>query len=129
MKPAVSEWVEKAEADFVSAQREARARKSPNYDLACFLCQQSLEKYLKAIHQQEGIVFPKTHNLVCLLDQVIGKYPQLEIWRPQLERMSSYAVIFRYPGESSNKEHALEALKWCKDIRKVFRDVLGITNA
>jgi hypothetical protein len=34
MNPLVAEWVEKAEGDYVSALREVRARKSPNYDSA-----------------------------------------------------------------------------------------------
>jgi hypothetical protein len=34
MKPLTREWVKKAEGDFATAQRELRARKSPNYDSA-----------------------------------------------------------------------------------------------
>ena len=52
MKPAVAEWVSKAEGDFVTAGRELRARKSPNYDAVCFHTQQCAEKYLKAILQE-----------------------------------------------------------------------------
>jgi hypothetical protein len=32
MKPAAREWIAKAEADFLSAQREYRARNRPNFD-------------------------------------------------------------------------------------------------
>jgi len=32
MNSIVSEWVEKAEGDFQTAEREMRARKAPNYD-------------------------------------------------------------------------------------------------
>ena len=35
MNGPVHEWIEKAEGDFQSAQRELRARKAPNYDAAC----------------------------------------------------------------------------------------------
>src|SRR5205807_1800981 len=48
MNPITREWVDKAEGDFASAQRELRARKSPNFDAACFHCHQCIEKYLKA---------------------------------------------------------------------------------
>lgn len=48
MNSLTAEWIEKAEADFHSAQREYRARKHPNYDAACFHAQQSIEKYMKA---------------------------------------------------------------------------------
>jgi len=33
------EWIDKAAGDFETASREARARKSPNYDAVCFHCQ------------------------------------------------------------------------------------------
>ena len=32
MQRATSEWVDKAEADFITAGREFRARKRPNYE-------------------------------------------------------------------------------------------------
>ncbi len=33
------EWMEKAEGDWVSLNREIVAQNKPNYDLVCFLCQ------------------------------------------------------------------------------------------
>ena len=128
MKPAVKQWVEKAEADFGSAAKEMRSRKSLNYDLVCSLSQQCIEKYLKAMHQQQGLIFGKTHNLPYLLNFLTDNYPQLEMWRPQMERLSIYAVIFRYPGESADKETARQTLNWCKSIRKVVRDALGMVE-
>ncbi len=43
MRVSALDWIEKAEADFVSAGREYRARKQPHYDAACFFAQQCLE--------------------------------------------------------------------------------------
>lgn len=48
MNPLTLEWVTKAEGDYLTAVREARIRKSPNYDAVCFHSQQAAEKYLKA---------------------------------------------------------------------------------
>ena len=59
MKLLNHEWIEKAEADFTSAQREFRARKRPNYDATCFFAQQCIEKYIKARLQEEDIEFGK----------------------------------------------------------------------
>lgn len=67
MKPITQEWVDKAEGDFATAQRELRARNFPNYDAACFHAQQCIEKYLKARLQKENIRFSKTHDLSVLL--------------------------------------------------------------
>jgi hypothetical protein len=36
MKLTTAEWMKKAEGDFLTAGRELRARKSPNYDAVCF---------------------------------------------------------------------------------------------
>ena len=63
MRPETAEWVAKAEADFASMRRETSVDQSPNYDLICFLAQQCVEKYLKALLCEEGIAFPKTHDL------------------------------------------------------------------
>jgi HEPN domain-containing protein len=48
MKPSTREWIKKAESDYQAALALARRRKISFYDQACFLCQQSAEKYLKA---------------------------------------------------------------------------------
>jgi HEPN domain-containing protein len=55
MKPLTSEWVEKAEWDFATANREIRVRKSPNFDAVCFHAQQCAEKYLKALLQEADL--------------------------------------------------------------------------
>ncbi len=39
MQLLTAEWVNKAEGDFVTATREHRARRAPNYDAACFHAQ------------------------------------------------------------------------------------------
>ena len=54
MKATAREWIEKAEADFLSASREYRARKKPNFDATCFFAQQCIEKYLKGRLAEAG---------------------------------------------------------------------------
>ena len=68
MNPIVDEWIKKAEGDWNSANREYRTRKNPNYDAACFHAQQCAEKYLKSFLQFNKKAFPKTHDLVELLE-------------------------------------------------------------
>jgi len=106
MNPLTLEWIAKAEGDYATARREIRARKNPNYDAACFHAQQCVEKYLKSLLQELNISFGRTHNLIALLDMLLGNYPQLELIRPELEYLSVFAVMFRYPGESADKEIA-----------------------
>lgn len=126
MKPLTKEWLQKAEGDFATACRELRARKSPNYDAACFHAQQCAEKYLKALLQEHTIEFGRTHNLTALLDRVLIAYPLLEALRPMLTALNVFAVDFRYPGESANKEIAAKAINLCREVRKVIRKELRL---
>lgn len=121
MKPLTEEWVAKAEGDFATAGREFRARKNANYDAACFHAQQCVEKYLKAVLQESEIEFGRTHNLSVLLDKVVSSYPFLETMRPSLHLLNAFAIDFRYPGESADKELAGNAYRICKDVRKMLR--------
>jgi HEPN domain-containing protein len=97
MKALTAEWVEKAEEDFVTARRELRARKQPNYNAACFHAHQCAEKYLKARLQEAGLSFRKTHDLTVLLHDVLPVQPLWEALRDSLELLNVYAVDVRYP--------------------------------
>ena len=126
MTPLVNEWIEKAEADFATAGREIRARKSLNYDAVCFHAQQCAEKYLKALLQQANISFPKTHNLLEILDLILTIDPTWELFRPNLALLTSFAVNLRYPGESADKATAQNALALCRAVRSKARLTLRL---
>ena len=126
MKPAANEWVLKAEGDFATAGRELRARKSPNYDAACFHCQQCAEKYLKAVLQDNDKHIPKIHNLIELMllcEEVDGSF---EMLRADLVTMERYAVRGRYPGEVAEKEDAQSAYAAVETVRKFIKQKLGL---
>jgi HEPN domain-containing protein len=127
MKPSAREWIEKAEADFVSAGRECRARNRPNFDATCFFAQQCIEKYLKARLVDAGIVFPKTHDLEALLDLILPAAPLWNAFRPTLSDLTSFAAAFRYPGESATREMARTALQNAKRIREQIRRDIGLS--
>lgn len=127
MNPLTVEWVDKAEGDFTTALRELRARKSPNYDAACFHAQQCVEKYLKARLQEAGIAFSKTHNLTFLLDLLLPVEPGWDIFRQKLLALTAFAVAYRYPGASADKDTARQALNFCKEIRQEVRLSFGLT--
>ena len=129
MKPLTREWVEKAEGDFLTATREYRARKSPNYDAVCFHAQQCAEKYLKARLQEAEIPFGRTHNLTSLLDLLLPVEPLWEVFRPSLRTLTVFAVEVRYPGESADKAEAREALTLCREVRQRVRASLGLETA
>lgn len=124
MQPLTTEWVHKAEGDLTTAQRELRARLNPNYDAACFHAQQCAEKYLKALLQEAQIPFGKTHNLSLLLDLLPERHSGLELLRPTLAILNAYAVEYRYPGESAEKEVARQAVMLAKEVKEaVLREI------
>ena len=125
MRPLTIEWIQKAEGDLATTYRELRARKSPNYDAACFHAQQCVEKYLKALLQEVEIPFGKTHNLSLLLDLLINVQPRLELLRPTLAILTAYAVEYRYPGESADKMLARQAMRMAEEIKKVVLAEIG----
>ena len=63
MKPMTTEWVAKAEGDFVTLERESKVGTNPNYDGICFHAQQCAEKYFKARLCEAGESFGKIHRL------------------------------------------------------------------
>lgn len=125
MKPSTVEWVEKAEGDWKIAQRAYRARKDPVYDIACYLCQQCVEKYLKAKLNEDGIPFAKTHDLVNLLGLILPSEPAWSVFGPALVILNKYAVEYRYPGHDATKLEAKAAVKDCRKIRRVIRTAFG----
>jgi HEPN domain-containing protein len=124
MNRVVAEWVEKAEGDHVSALRELRARKNPNYDSACFHAQQCAEKYIKGILQAWQVPFSKTHDLAKLLDLCVDRHPEWELFREDFKLLTQYAVVFRYPGESATKDEAKQAVEVAAAIRAILRPLL-----
>ncbi|UCC31916.1 MAG: HEPN domain-containing protein [Phycisphaerales bacterium] len=126
MKPIAAEWVSKAEGDFAILERECRARKGPSYDGACFHAQQCAEKYLKARLCEADIAFTKIHDLIALPEQVIDVAPEWERYREDLAFLSDFAVTFRYPGESADRESALDARRRCRIFRRAARVALGL---
>jgi HEPN domain-containing protein len=125
MKPLTLEWVEKAEGDFLTAQRESRVRHSPNYDAVCFHAQQTAEKYLKATLQEHDVLIPKTHLLMDLLGLCVKLDPSYHLLHVDLTVLEGYAVKFRYPGEAAEKDEARKALRAAKAVRGFVQGRLG----
>ncbi len=72
--------------------------RSRRYVYVLFLCQQSLEKLLKAhVTACTGELAPRIHNLVRLADMSSQQFSAEE--RVLLERLSLYYLQSRYPPE------------------------------
>ncbi len=92
----VNEWLEIANQDLNSAIFLKKMEPVP-FEIICFHCQQSAEKYLKAFLVFKNINFPKTHDLITILKLCIAINPKFIRIKTNCIRLSEYAVEIRYP--------------------------------
>lgn len=121
----VAEWINKAEQDYQTAVTMARKRSKPVPDVVGFHSQQCIEKYLKAFLVLKKVDFPKTHDLIELLEAANTKDPLIDIFRKDLRILNPFSVQFRYPGETATLEESVMALRTMKKIRKFFIEKFG----
>ena len=126
MKPATREWVRCAEEDFDVAAALMRRRTKTAANSIGFHCQQCVEKYLKARLEEAGLVAPRTHDLVALLQLLLPIEPLWASFASALRGLNDYAVRFRYPGHVATRADARTALKLCRSIRIDVRLSLGL---
>lgn len=115
MKPETKKWIDKARDDLQKAKDNFKIE---HYDLASFLCQQAVEKSLKAILIERKSEFPKIHDLVRLgkLADIPNKLTK------RLRELTLIYVYTRYPDIPEEKDlmsksadfikHSEEVLKW-----------------
>jgi HEPN domain-containing protein len=127
MKAATREWVSKAEEDFLAAVDLSR-RRTPLWSSVCFHAQQCAEKYLKSRLEEAGLRVPKIHDLDVLLNLVLPVEPRWSALQPACQRLTDYAVDFRYPGHSAHKAHAQQALKDAKADAPGGTDLSRLAN-
>jgi HEPN domain-containing protein len=125
MKKITREWVRKADADYRLAAKLAKGSE-PFHDQLCFHCQQSAEKYLKALLEELAQAIPRTHILSDLLTLLIPHHPGLRSLQRGLKLLTRFAVGSRYPGESASKRQAVAALRWAGQVRGAASTLLGI---
>ena len=120
------EWLQKAEGDLRTAQRELAATEAPNFDAVAFHAQQATEKSIKAVLQQRGTDFPKTHHLADLVRLMDPPDARLMSLLPDLGQLSAAAVEVRYPGAAMNRERASRALQIAARVRGICLELLGL---
>ncbi len=125
MNETIREWIAKVEGDYRTAGRELRVEADPNFDAVCYHAQQCIEKLMKALLIQQGVVFEKQHDLIYLHGLLA---PVCNGWSCQMEDLrflTRAAVNFRYPGESADQEEAAEAFEICTQLRQRLLALFG----
>jgi HEPN domain-containing protein len=122
----VKQWIQKAEEDFRTAEYLLVLKEDCPLNPVCFHSQQCVEKYIKALLVYCSIQFPKSHDVVELLNLVPKNYrPDLSIY--DLAIINRYAVDTRYPGEWEiiTRQEAEESVRIAGDVRQKIRQKLG----
>jgi HEPN domain-containing protein len=126
MEKVVSEWVEISEYDLKTAEAMlATAR----YLYVAFMCQQAIEKILKALYvQQKGELPPRTHNLLYIADMLeMNMEEDNKTW---LSQLNQFYLESRYPDErvelamSIDKQKAREILDKTTGVWQCLKQML-----
>lgn len=119
IKNLVKKWIEKADKDLLSAERELTFD-DPITETVCFHCQQTAEKYLKAFLIYHQIYFSKTHKIKDLLDLCCTKDSSFKEKLEEADNLTDYAVEIRYPDISfePEKEDAEKAVEIAKKVKE-----------
>ena len=91
----------------------------------CFHAQQCAEKYLKALLTYRAIEFPKTHDLVVLLNR-LGSESGLELRVEEVQALNRFSTEARYPGDWDpiDIQEASGAVARARRVREAVRDAL-----
>ncbi len=126
MKRLSEEWIAKAEEDYEVALELARSTRLTPYNVICFHCQQAGQKWLKTRLCENGVEFPKTHDLRQLLHLLGSSHPEWMSLVEAARRLSFFSTDTRYPGDSANQEDAEQAIADMCQIRDAIRASFGL---
>ena len=120
-------WLERGDNDIITARQTLLLPNGPT-DTPCFHAQQAIEKAFKALLTFHQITFPKTHDLLRLLDLALPLIPELDRDRAGFAEMETYAVDVRYPdlGFDPSRSDALDALTLAESTVTKIRAALSI---
>ena len=95
----VLQWIDRAARDLDAAEQLGRQPDRFQYIVA-FHCQQSVEKYLKAVLVWRQVEFSKTHDIRKLLNALATPEPQLAEALGDADALTPFGVEGRYPGDA-----------------------------
>ena len=126
MKALSQEWVDKAEADWVTANREFAAGENPNYDAACFHAQQCVKKYLLARLEEGNMPFPATHHLGVLLTICAELEPDWDALKEPARTLTAHTIQIQHPGAMADLAMAQQSMDAATALRAAMRTSLGL---
>jgi len=127
----VIEWIMIADEDLYSAKILSEQIRKP-YEIICYHCAQSVEKYLKGYLAYIDVTAPKTHNLSLLLDLCIENNNDFENIRTECGILNKFTNDIRYPHRIEIKEadmmYSIGAVETIKNIKPIKNLIEIITK-
>ena len=116
------EWIEYAENDYLTVKTLLTAQRIP-YEIVAYHCQQTAEKYLKAILVQSDLTVPLIHDLLKLNREAQKVIPSLKELEKICELLTPFGTATRYPGSTMvvGQEHMSSIVSWVDSIRHAIR--------
>ncbi|MDP2897888.1 MAG: HEPN domain-containing protein [bacterium] len=120
------QWLAKARNDLLSADNDLKAEETP-FDAVCFHSQQAAEKLLKAYLVAKGKPYPRSHDLLLILERILPIRPDAERLRDALGILVPYAIEVRYPdvADMPSEQDAREARAAAEEVLKWLRNTLA----
>jgi HEPN domain-containing protein len=107
----VKEWIRIAEQDYDSAMKLSGFYPAP-LEVICYLCQQAVEKVLKAYVIAKENKLTKTHDLKMLIEKCVQYSPDFDRFVAICSSLLLYSTLTRYPPVLDLVEHDMrQALK------------------
>lgn len=121
------DWLTRAERDLLAATRSMEGA-TPLPDIAVYHAQQAAEKAVKAFLAAHDRPFPKTHNVVRLVQRCRQIDRDFHRYLAAARTLSPYAALFRYPGGPLEPEtgEAEEDLRLATEMAQFVRSKLAI---
>lgn len=127
----VQNWIKIANKDLQLAQKLLKDSEDEYCAYVCFLCEQAVEKYLKAFlvkHKNDLEPKDRTHHLIYLTNQCKKYKLDLSNYQEELVNLTALYTPTRYPDTKSNgelyQEDATEAIKSAKKVIKFIKPFL-----
>ena len=115
----LEEWLDKGNNEYRSAEYLSTMHHPTPDEVICYLCQQSVEKYLKAYIFSQNIIPDKTHDLEYLLGICQGYNAEFSVLSPMTDVLKRYGVMPRYPNELMITEEDMKtALIYAKRVQE-----------
>ena len=110
-------WLRRAMLDLRAAEVDLATIPALLGD-AAFHCQQAAEKVLKGFLTWHDVPFRRTHDLAEIGQQCSSLDISIEPTCRRAERLTTYAWIFRYPGdvEEPTREEVEDALALAREV-------------